>query len=485
MEKLQDILYTVPILEVRGNTALDILDVRADSRQVQPGCLFVAIPGTVSDGHNFIDSAIRSGAVAIVCEHLPENPDALVTWIRVKDASYALSIICAHFFHQPATRMQVVGVTGTNGKTTVATLLYELVRDLGYPAGLISTIRICINDQVLPATHTTPDARSLQELFAEMAASGCRFCFMEVSSHALVQNRVAGVPFAGAIFTNITRDHLDYHGTFPAYLQAKQILFNELSSSAFALTNTDDRNGMIMVQNTRASVLTYSLKKLSDYQGRILENSPEGLQLQINGQDVWTCLRGDFNAMNLLAVYGTALQLDLPEGEVLLSLSKLTGVNGRFETFRFPGDITAVVDYAHTPDALTNILESVHQMNRSNGRILVVVGCGGNRDAGKRPEMARIAAELGDQVLLTSDNPRFEDPEEIIRQMEAGVPVSLRKKALHITNRKEAIRTACTLAKSGDIIVVAGKGHETYQEIAGVRHPFDDREVLKEFFSQS
>lgn len=485
MELLQDILYTVPILEVRGDTSVSVLDIHFDSRQIKPGSLFVAVSGTQMDGHAFIPAAIQNGATVIVCENFPEEINTNLTWIRVKDSAQALAIVSANFFHQPATKMQVIGVTGTNGKTTVATLLFELAKDLGYPAGLISTIRVCINDREILATHTTPDARALHALFAEMLESGCRFCFMEVSSHALVQHRVYGIPFAGAIFTNITRDHLDYHGTFQEYLQAKQILFNNLSAQSFALTNLDDRNGMIMVQNSKAKVLSYSLKKLADYQGKVLENTPEGLQLILNGHEVWTCLRGSFNAWNLLAVYGVALELDLPESEVLVSLSKLSGVNGRFETFVFPGEITAVVDYAHTPDALSNILENVQQMNRQNGKIIVVVGCGGNRDTGKRPEMAKIAAELGDQAVLTSDNPRNEDPDEIIRQMEAGVPISLKRKVLKITNRKEAIRTACTLASTNDIIVIAGKGHETYQEIAGVKYPFDDREIVKEFFSQS
>lgn len=485
MELLQDILYTVPILEVRGDTSVSVNDIHFDSRQIKPGSLFVAVSGTQMDGHAFIPAAIQNGATVILCEKFPEEMNPALTWIRVKDSAQTLAIVSANFFHQPATKMQVIGVTGTNGKTTVATLLFELAKDLGYPAGLISTIRVCINDREIPATHTTPDARSLHALFAEMLESGCRFCFMEVSSHALVQQRVYGIPFAGAIFTNITRDHLDYHGTFQEYLQAKQILFNHLNAASFALTNVDDRNGMIMVQNSKAKVLSYSLKKLADYQGKVLENTPEGLQLILNGHELWTCLRGSFNAWNLLAVYGAALELDLPESEVLVSLSKLSGVNGRFETFVFPGDITAVVDYAHTPDALSNILENVQQMNRQNGKIIVVVGCGGNRDTGKRPEMAKIAAELGDQAVLTSDNPRNEDPEEIIRQMEAGVPVSLKRKVLKITNRKEAIRTACTLASTNDIIVIAGKGHETYQEIAGVKYPFDDREIVKEFFSQS
>jgi len=485
MESLQDILYTVPILEVRGDTSVQVEDIHFDSRQIKPGHLFVAVSGTQVDGHSYISKAIEKGASVIICEQFPVELQPEITWIRVKDSAQALSIVCANYFHQPASRMQIIGVTGTNGKTTIATLLFELAKELGYPAGLISTIRVCINDREIPATHTTPDARSLQSLFADMLESGCRFCFMEVSSHALVQQRVYGIPFAGAVFTNITRDHLDYHETFQNYLQAKQILFNQLSASSFALTNSDDRNGMIMVQNSKARVLRYSLKKIADYQGKILENTPEGLQLILNGHEVWTCLRGSFNAWNLLAVYGVAIELDLPENEVLVGLSKLSGVNGRFETFVFPGEITAIVDYAHTPDALQNILENVRQMNSQNGRVIVVVGCGGNRDTGKRPEMAKIAAEMGDQAILTSDNPREEDPDEIIRQMEVGVPVSLKKKVLKITNRKEAIRTACTLAQPNDILVIAGKGHETYQEIAGVKHPFDDREIVKEYFLNS
>lgn len=484
MEFLQDILYKVPLTEVRGSTAMNIPDFHFDSRKVQTGDLFIAIKGTLSDGHQYIPQALQSGAAAVVCETIPEDADPAITWICVKDASIALAAIAANFYHQPAQELQIIGITGTNGKTTTATLLYELATDLGYPAGLISTVTIRINHTTVEATHTTPDAKSLHALFAQMREAGCRFCFMEVSSHALVQNRVWGVPFTGAVFTNITHDHLDYHGTFQAYIQAKQILFNELSSTAFALTNADDRNGTIMTQNSRARKLTFSMKRMADYQGRLLDNTPEGLQIQLNGNEIWSCLRGTFNAQNLLAVYGVAMELDLPQTEVLVSLSKLEGVNGRFQTFRFVGEITAVVDYAHTPDALKNILENVRQMNQHNGRVFVVVGCGGNRDQSKRPEMARIAADLADQVLLTSDNPRFEDPEEIIRQMDAGVPVSQRKKVLRITNRTEAIRTACSMASAHDIIVVAGKGHETYQEIQGIKHPFDDREILKAFFQE-
>jgi UDP-N-acetylmuramoyl-L-alanyl-D-glutamate--2,6-diaminopimelate ligase len=485
MESLQDILYTAPITEVRGNTAIAIREVQFDSREVQPGDVFVAVRGTQTDGHKYIDKAIHSGAVAIVCEDIPSEASETITWVRVKDGAQALAILCGNYYHQPAGKMQVIGVTGTNGKTTTATLLFELAKDLGYPAGLISTIRVCINEKELPATHTTPDAKAVQALFHQMVESGCRFCFMEVSSHALVQHRVYGVPFAGAIFTNITRDHLDYHGTFQEYLKAKQILFDLLPASSFALTNLDDKNGKIMVQNTKAHLHTYSIKRPADYSGKILDNTAEGLLMTIDGQEVWSRLRGSFNASNLLAVYGAAMELDFSKEETLVSLSGLSGVDGRFQTFRFPGDITAVVDYAHTPDALQNILDNVQQMNSQNGRIIVVVGCGGNRDNGKRPDMARIAAETADQVILTSDNPRFEDPEEIIRQMEAGVPVSLKRKVLKITNREEAIRTACTLAKTDDLILVAGKGHETYQEIAGVKHPFDDRIILKQFFGQS
>ena len=484
MAFLQDILYKVPILEVRGSTARDCSDFHFDSRQVQQGDLFVALVGTQTDGHDYIYQAIGKGAIAIVCERIPEVADASVCWIIVKDTSIALAHIAAQYYGNPADDIQVIGITGTNGKTTTATLLYELAMDMGYPAGLLSTVQICINGNPLPATHTTPDAKSLHAHLSMMRAAGCRFCFMEVSSHALIQNRVWGLPFAGAVFTNITHDHLDYHGSFSEYIKAKQILFNHLSADAFALTNADDRNGMIMVQNTKAKVITYSMRRMSDFQGRLLENTPDGLLLQFNGKEIWTQLRGSFNALNLLAVYGVATQLDLQEEEVFVSMSKLNGVIGRFETFRFPGPITGVVDYAHTPDALKNILENVSQMIQEQGNIITVVGCGGNRDAAKRPEMASIACEWSAQVILTSDNPRFEDPEEIIKQMDAGVPVVHRKKVLRISNRREAIFTACTLAKPNDIIVIAGKGHETYQEIEGVKYPFDDRLVLHEFFKE-
>jgi UDP-N-acetylmuramoyl-L-alanyl-D-glutamate--2,6-diaminopimelate ligase len=484
MAFLQDILYKVPIVEVRGSTAMNCNDFHFDSRQVQSGDVFMALRGTQTDGHAFISQAILQGAAAIVCEVIPEVAPDNVTWIVVKDTSIALAHMAAAYYGNPADDIQVIGITGTNGKTTTATLLYSLAMDMGYPAGLLSTVQICINGTQLPATHTTPDAKSLHGHLSMMRDAGCRFCFMEVSSHALVQNRVWGLPFAGAVFTNITHDHLDYHGSFSEYVKAKQILFNQLRAGAFALTNSDDRNGMIMVQNTKAKVYTYSMRRMSDFQGRLLENTPDGLLLQLNGKEVWSKLRGSFNAYNILAVYGVAHQLDLQEEEVFVSLSKLDGVSGRFETFTYPGNITAIVDYAHTPDALKNILENVSQMIQEQGSIITVVGCGGNRDAAKRPEMAKIACEYSAQVILTSDNPRFEDPEEIIRQMDAGVPVVHRKKVLRITNRREAIFTACKLAKPNDIIVVAGKGHETYQEIEGVKHAFDDRLVLNEFYKE-
>jgi UDP-N-acetylmuramoyl-L-alanyl-D-glutamate--2,6-diaminopimelate ligase len=484
MISLQDLLYRAPLTLVKGNLLQEVRDFHFDSRVIQPGDLFVACKGTQVDGHQYISAALKAGAIAVVCEELPIVLPDEICWIQVKDSEQALAAIAANYFERPSDSLIIVGVTGTNGKTTTATLLYQLGLELGYPVGLISTVTIKIGNREIPATHTTPDARSLHLLFRQMVDAGIAYVFMEVSSHALAQQRVWGIQFSGAIFTNLTHDHLDYHGTFEAYIKAKQLLFSGLPTKSFAITNTDDRNGNIMLQNSVARKFTYSLHKPADFQARILENTPDGLQLLLGTHEVWSRLRGSFNAANLLAVYATAQLLDWPEEEVLIKMSQLEGVNGRFQTFQFPGEITAVVDYAHTPDALQNILENIKLLNQRNGRILTVVGCGGNRDQTKRPEMARIAAQFSDQLILTSDNPRDENPETILDQMETGVPIHKRRNVIRITDRKQAIRAACNMAQPQDILLLAGKGHETYQEIAGIKYPFDDRQILTEIFNE-
>ena len=462
---------------------LEVRDFFFDSREVVPGSMFIATRGTLSDGHSFIEKAIEQGADAIVCEDFPLVKEENVTYIRVKDTSISLAYIAANFFDNPAEKMQVIGITGTNGKTTVATLLHELFNALGHPAGLISTVSIKVKNDLYPATHTTPDAKQLHGTFNKMVEAGCLYAFMEVSSHALAQNRVTGIPFRGAVFTNLTHDHLDYHKTFSHYIAAKQILFNSLPSDAFALTNLDDKNGEVMIQNTKANRHTYSQQKISDFRAKILDNTIEGLQLSIDNRDVWFRLVGSFNASNILAVYGTAILLDLNPDEVLTELSKIPAVSGRFQTL-YPPDrnFTAIVDYAHTPDALLNVLKTIADINAGAGRIIAVVGCGGNRDKSKRPLMAKIASEHSDQVILTSDNPRNENPSDILDEMMAGVSVTKKRKVQRIENRREAIEVACRLAKKEDIILVAGKGHENYQEIKGVKHHFDDREILAETF---
>ena len=470
------------------NKEVDITGIHSDSRKIQPGYLFVAVKGTQSDGHDYIEKAIENGATVIVCQTLPEHPQANVTYIRVKDSTEALGQIASLWNGEPSRKMELIGVTGTNGKTTTATLLYTLFRKLGYKAGLISTVCNYINDQVLPATHTTPDAIELNALLAQMAAAGCRYVFMEVSSHAVVQKRIAGLHFRGGIFTNLTRDHLDYHETFEAYRDAKKAFFDWLPATAFALTNKDDKNGLFMVQNTKAAKYTYSFQSLADFKGRILELHFDGTLMTINDVEVFTRFVGKFNAYNLLAVYGAAMLTGQYSGEtafdaaqIRVLLSTLRSVSGRFETFHSSsGGYTAIVDYAHTPDALTNVLNAIHDVLGKKGKIITVVGCGGNRDKGKRPIMAKEAVRLSDRVILTSDNPRFEEPEAIIMDMVAGLNDEESKQAVRITDRKEAIRTASLLAQSGDVILIAGKGHEDYQEIKGVKNHFDDREVVQD-----
>ena len=484
MKQLREIVTGPELIGVRGKADVPVLSITFDSRTVAPGSLFFAIRGTLSDGHRFIPQAIEKGATAIVCEEYPADLPRTVTALLVKNSSKALGQAASLFFGEPSRRISLVGVTGTNGKTTIATLLYKLFTTLGHPCGLLSTIENRIGDQVLPATHTTPDAIALNEILAKMADAECRYCFMEVSSHAIDQHRVEGLHFAGGIFTNLTHDHLDYHKTFDAYLKAKKSFFDSLPPQAFALINKDDRNGMVMVQNTNARVVTYSLRTIADYRCRVIENHFRGLHLIIDGQDVWFRLTGYFNASNLLAVYATALLLEEEKEQVLEAMSNLEPVNGRFNTLLSGTKITVIIDYAHTPDALMNVLDTIQAIRSQNEQMITVVGAGGNRDAAKRPVMAAIACEKSDRVILTSDNPRFEDPEMILEEMKKGVDQADSGKVLVISDRREAIKTACALANPGDIILVAGKGHETYQEIRGVRYPFDDRKIVEEIFQK-
>ncbi len=468
-----------PVIRREGTGDPVVSGVAFDSRKVAAGSLFVAVPGMQVDGHAFVEKAIEAGAKAVVLERMPDLRDPEVVYLQVENSARALAELSAAFYDYPARKLTMIGVTGTNGKTTVATLFYQLLAEMGETAGLVSTVAYRVGDEVLPASHTTPDPVQLQALFAQMVEAGCGFCCMEVSSHALHQQRVAGIPFKLAMFTNLTHDHLDYHGTFKNYLAAKKLLFDGLGTEAVAIVNADDRNHRVMVQNTAARFKTFALKRMAAYHGKLLENTLEGLRLEIDGREGWFRLRGSFNAANLLAVYAGAVELGFEPEEVLAGLSALPGAAGRFEVMQQPAaQLTAVVDYAHTPDALENVLQTLRDIHRGQGRVITVVGCGGNRDQAKRPEMARIAARLSEQVVLTSDNPRHEDPETIIAQMWAGIGLESRRQVLRITDRREAIRTACTLAQPGDLILVAGKGHETYQEIKGVRHPFDDRAEL-------
>ncbi len=444
---------------------------------------FFAIKGTLRDGHDFIETAVAKGVSVVFCEKLPQNAPDNVTFVQVPSVAEAMGLVAAEFYGNPSRKLKLVGVTGTNGKTTCVTLLHKLYRDLGYNAGLLSTVQNQINETVIPASHTTPDAITLQGLLAQMVKAGCTHAFMEVSSHALVQHRVTGVQFTGAVFTNITHDHLDYHGTFDEYIRAKKLFFDNLSRKAFALVNADDKRSMVMLQNTKAAKYTYALRKEADFKARLLDNSIQGLQLELEGQEVWFRLIGTFNAYNLLAVYGAATLLGEDPKEVLASLSNLTSAAGRFDYVVSPGQITGIVDYAHTPDALENVLQTIQQIRKPEQKVITIVGCGGNRDAAKRPVMADIAAKMSDRVILTSDNPRDEDPQEILNQMQAGVKSTDLKKAISVVDRREAIKTAVLLAEADDIILVAGKGHETYQEVKGVRSPFDDKQVLQESFA--
>ena len=480
MKLLKDILYKARITAVHGSTHIAVNHLTMDSRTVKKFTLFVAVRGTQADGHDYIQQAIEKGAIGIVCEALPEQLKDNVTYVQVSNSSEALGYIASNYYDEPSSHLKVVAVTGTNGKTTVATLLYRLTTAMGSKSGLISTVVNLIGKKSIPATHTTPDAIALQQLLSEMVAQGCEYCFMEASSHALHQHRLTGVKFAGALFTNITHDHLDYHKTFNEYISAKKILFDSLPSSAFAIINKDDRHAEVMVQNCKARVRTTALQSMADYKARLIENSINGLHLSVDGQDLFTRLIGGFNAYNVLQVYAAACELGLKKMEVLTTLSSLEAPEGRFQQLTSRSGIMAVVDYAHTPDALKNVLETIREFKTGNEQLITVVGCGGDRDRTKRPEMSRIAANLSDRVILTSDNPRSENPDDIIAEMKSGLDPVQAKKTLAVSDRREAIRLACTFAGKGDIILIAGKGHEKYQEVKGVRHDFDDYAITHE-----
>ncbi len=481
---LKDILYKVAIEAVKGSTEIAVNKIEFDSRKIQENDIFVAIRGTVSNGHGFIEKAINLGAVVIVCDTLPEVIITGITYIQVKDTNSALAFMASNYYDNPSSKLRLVGITGTNGKTTIASLLYQLFKKAGYKVGLLSTVKIMVNDVEHKATHTTPDSLTINYFLNEMIEIGCDYCFMEVSSHGVHQKRTEGLQFEGGVFTNLSHDHLDYHPTFAEYRDVKKSFFDHLPKSSFALTNVDDKNGAVMLQNTNARKLTYALKSYANYKAQILENQLSGLLLKINENEVWVKLIGTFNAYNLLAIYGTAVELGLESLEVLRLLSELESVSGRFQFIVSNDKITAIVDYAHTPDALENVLKTINDIRTKNEQLITVVGCGGDRDKTKRPIMANIATQMSDKVIITSDNPRTENPSTIIAEMEAGVEPQNFKKSLSIEDRKQAIKTACQLANANDIILIAGKGHETYQEIQGVRHDFDDMKIVKEFLEQ-
>ncbi|MEO0311199.1 MAG: hypothetical protein RIQ89_856 [Bacteroidota bacterium] len=484
MKLLRDILYKVSLIEIKGNTDLNISEICFDSRAVVEGSLFIALKGGNADGHLYINQVLDSGVVAVVVQDFPAIIHEGITYIKVKDSAVALAIIAANYFDNPSEKIKLIGITGTNGKTTTATMLYKFFKAAGHKTGLISTVQNHVDDAVVPSTHTTPDPVQLNRLLDNMVSAGCTYCFMEVSSHAVVQKRIAGIKFAGGVFTNLTHDHLDYHKTFEAYRDAKKGFFDILPADAFALTNADDKNGTYMLQNTKATKKIYALRSLADFKVRIIENQFSGLQLNIASHDVHFRLVGSFNAYNLLAVYATAVLLGQNELDTLTILSTLTSVEGRFDYVKSETNIVGIVDYAHTPDALENVLNTINDINNGKTNVITVVGCGGNRDTSKRPLMAAIACEKSSKVIFTADNPRNEDPLEIIKQMELGVSPSKMKKVLSIVDRKEAIKTACMLANAGDIILIAGKGHEKYQEINGVKYPFNDKEILIQMLNQ-
>lgn len=481
---LKELLHAIPVKDYQGTLDAEVTSVCLDSRKAQAGSAFVAVRGHQTDGHLFIAKAVELGASVVLLEEYPAEISEGVTYILVDDSSFALGVFAANFYGNPSKDLKLVGVTGTNGKTTVATLLFNLFTKLGYHVGLLSTVQNQIGDRIVPATRTTPDPISLNALLREMLDDGCDYCFMEVSSHAVVQQRIAGLRFAGGIFTNITHDHLDFHGTFANYIKAKKKFFDDLDRYAFALTNIDDKNGVVMLQNTFAHRKTYGLHQMADFKAKILESHLDGMLLQIDSQELWVKLVGHFNAYNLLAVYGAAILLEQETMKVLTALSEISGAEGRFETVRSNNGIVAIVDYAHTPDAVENVLETILDLRKQGQQVLTVLGCGGDRDKTKRPEMAEVAARLSDKVILTSDNPRSEDPVQIIRDMEAGLPAEKKKNVFSITDRREAIRAAVHLAQPGDVILVAGKGHEKYQEIKGVKNHFDDREELENIFNE-
>lgn len=481
--KLKDLLNKVNILKLIGQETVEVSGIQIDSRLIETGQLFVAVRGTQTDGHAYIEKAVEKGACAVVCETWPDTLHEGVTYVQVKNSEEIVGQLATTFYGNPTSKLELVGVTGTNGKTTIATLLYKLFRHFGYKVGLLSTVCNYIDDEAIPTDHTTPDPITLNRLLGRMADEGCKYVFMEVSSHSVAQHRIGGLTFAGGIFTNLTRDHLDYHKTVENYLKAKKAFFDYLPKEAFALTNLDDRNGLVMTQNTRARVATYSLRSLCDFKGKVLEDGFEGMLLDINKVEVNVQFIGRFNASNLLAVYGAACLLGKKPEDVLVGLSTLRPVAGRFDSLRSPRGYTAIVDYAHTPDALENVLRAIHEVLNGRGQVLTVVGAGGNRDKGKRPLMAQEAVKQSDRVLITSDNPRFEEPQAIIDDMLAGLDQEQLRKVVSIVDRREAIRTACLLAQPGDVILVAGKGHENYQDIQGVKHPFDDKEVLRDIFA--
>jgi UDP-N-acetylmuramoyl-L-alanyl-D-glutamate--2,6-diaminopimelate ligase len=483
MLSLYDILKDVAVVKITGSEIVSVANLQIDSRAVQSGDTFIAVRGTHADGHKFIGPVIEKGARLIICETIPEEINQTVTYVQVKNTAVALGQIASNFFGRPSNMLKVIGVTGTNGKTSTVTLLYRLFRALGYKAGMLSTVENQINGEVIPSTHTTPDAINLNKLMKQMVDSSCEYCFMEVSSHAIDQSRIEGLKFAGAVFTNITHDHLDYHKTFDNYLKVKKRFFDNLTPDAFALTNIDDRNGNIMLQNTKAERHTYALRSPADFKAKIISDTVEGLQISMDGAEMHTRLIGEFNGYNLLGVYSTAILLGIDKLDCLTALSALTPPDGRFDQIvSTKENIVGIIDYAHTPDALKNVLHTINAIRNGNEVLISIVGCGGDRDTTKRPLMAKVAAHLSDKCILTSDNPRSEDPNEILKQMNEGVEVTERRKVLSITDRKEAIKTACMMANRGDIILLAGKGHEKYQEINGVKYDFDDKAVLREMF---
>ncbi|MEZ4788081.1 MAG: UDP-N-acetylmuramoyl-L-alanyl-D-glutamate--2,6-diaminopimelate ligase [Flavobacterium haoranii] len=484
MNILKDILYKVHLEAVQGATDIAVNKIEFDSRKVELNDVFVAIRGSLSDGHDFIEKAVNQGAIAIFCEEFPSKIVNGVTYVKVENSNEALAHLANNFYENPSSKLRLVGVTGTNGKTTIASLLYQMFKKAGYKVGLLSTVKIMVDETEYKATHTTPDSLTINHFLNEMIEVGCEFCFMEVSSHGIHQKRTEGLHFEGGIFTNLSHDHLDYHKTFAEYRDVKKSYFDNLPKTAFAITNVDDKNGSIMLQNTKAKKITYAIKSYADYKAQVLENQFTGLLLKINNNEVWTKLIGSFNAYNLLAIYATAVELGIEQNEALRLLSELESVSGRFQYFISSGKITAIVDYAHTPDALENVLNTINNIRTKNEELITVVGCGGDRDKTKRPIMAQIASELSTKAIFTSDNPRTEDPQVIIEEMEKGVEAQNFKKTVSILDRKQAIKTACQFAQPNDIILIAGKGHETYQEVNGVRHDFDDLKIVRELLSQ-